>query len=341
MTGEWPTVSPTLAFNARFFAGTEGDSLALNLELAADGSVPTEIQLIPAGPEVVGYDGRAWTNDRPEDILAAFEADSRALPLDWDHATVLQAPQGQQAPAAAWIPKLEIRDGGAIWGVNVEWNPRGKESVANREYRYISPVFTFEPSTGRILAMHSVGLTNKPNLPLPALNREQTKEVSPMKKLLLALGLPETTTEEAAVNHVTDMKAKLDTALNQAQNPPLSLFVPRADYDTALNRATTAETSLKTIKDEALDTAINSEIDKALTEGKITPATKDYHVAQCRQEGGLDRFKAFAAAAPVVAAASGLDGKKLDEGTALNAEALQMAAMFGNSAEDLKKYGQA
>ena len=162
-----------------------------------------------------------------------------------------------------------------------------------------------------------------------------------LKKLLLALGLTETTTEEAALNHVTTLKAEHATALNQAQNPPLSLFVPRADYDTAMNRATTAETSLKQIKDEALETAINAEIDAALTAGKITPSTKDYHVAQCRQEGGLDRFKAFAAAAPVVAADSGLDGKKVDEGTALNAEALQMASMFGNSADDLKKYGQA
>lgn len=157
--------------------------------------------------------------------------------------------------------------------------------------------------------------------------------------LLAALGLASTASFEDALNHITKIKGDLTVALNAANSPPLDKFVPKGDYDLALNRATEAEGKLAAQAKETLETAINSEIDAALQAGKITPATKDYHIAQCRQEGGLERFKAFVAAAPSVAGATGLDGKQLPHETALNAEAAQVAAMFGNTAEDLKKYG--
>jgi hypothetical protein len=70
-----------------------------------------------------------------------------------------------------------------------------------------------------------------------------------------------------------------------------------------------------------LETAINTEIDTALKAGKITPATVDYHKAQCRTEGGLERFKQFVAATPVIGGDTNLDGKNPDGGNkALNAE---------------------
>jgi phage I-like protein len=158
-----------------------------------------------------------------------------------------------------------------------------------------------------------------------------------LAKLLAELGLPATATFLDALNRIAQMKADHATALNQAQNPPLDKFVPRGDYDTALNRASTAETELKQMKDTQLETAINSEIDAALKAGKITPATKEYHVAQCRMDGGLERFKAFVQAAPVIGGDSGLDGKKPEGDTALNTEELKVIELTGVSIEDYKK----
>lgn len=163
-----------------------------------------------------------------------------------------------------------------------------------------------------------------------------------LDQLLAALGLPAGTSFAAALNHISAMKIDLATAINHASQPPLDKFVPKADYDLALNRATEAEGKLSTVQNHILDTAINAEIGTALKAGKITPATKDYHIAQCRMEGGLDRFKAFCQAAPTVAADSNLDTKRPGDGetTALNAEEAQVAAMFGNTAEDITKYGK-
>ena len=159
-----------------------------------------------------------------------------------------------------------------------------------------------------------------------------------LASLLASLGLTSTATFEDALNSITKMKGDLSVALNSAASPPLDKFVPKADYDLALNRATSAEGKLTEQAKATLETAINTEIESALAAGKITPGTKDYHVAQCRQEGGLDRFKQFAAAAPVVAADSNLKDKKPGEtDTALNAEDHKVCEMMGLSVEEYKK----
>lgn len=314
------------------------NSIAINaVELAAKpGEVPEWIKLIPAGP-VIGRDGRSWSNSNPEKILASFTAMNQDLPIDIEHSSHLRAPKGEPAPAVGWIVELNVR-GGEIWG-KASWNQEGQKLVGDKAYRYVSPTIVYTQGDGIIVGLRSVGLTNQPNLELPALNRQN--EEGSMKSILAALGLAETAGEADAVAKIKTLTSDLATAANRADNPPLDRFVPRADYDTALNRATTAEQALHSTRNEQLEVAVNAAIEGALKEGKITPATADYHRALCRQEGGLARFADFVKAAPVIGGDSGLGGKAADgTATALNAEQQQIAAMFGNTAEDLAKYGK-
>lgn len=331
--------------NKKALNSRPADSLhrvALNYALPADGAAPEWIELLPAGRIVQGRDGRSWVNDQPDGILAYFAADGKDIPVDWEHSSEIKAPEGEPAPAAGWVSDMEAREGGAVWG-RVEWTPRGEESVKNREYRYLSPVIIYEKVAGRIKGISSVGLTNRPNLHLNALNSAQQKEEKQMdKELLAALGLPEDATLEQAKNAIAKLKGDLATAANKAETPSLEKFVPRSDYDAAVTRAANAEQKMKDREAAELEKAVNAEIAAALKAGKITPATAEYHKAQCRQVGGLERFREFVKAAPVVAPDSGLDGKAAGEtGKALNAEELRIAAMFGNTAEDIKKYAQA
>lgn len=315
---------------------------APNFEMPAEGEVPEWIMLVPAGEVIETRDTRGWINDSPETVVEMLKARNAHLPIDYEHATELKAPKGEAAPAAGWLEEFEIREG-AVYG-RVNWTPAGLQSVANREYRYISPVLLHDKQN-RVRSLSSVALVNKPNMLLPALNRQQqpVQEESLMnwKELLAKLGLPETATLEQALNAVGTLQGDLTAALNRAETPNLEKFVPRGDFDALLTRATNAEQKLAEIDQETLDKAINSEIDAALKAGKITPGTKDYYAAMCRQEDGLDKFKEFVAAAPVVAADTNLDDQDPEaSGKALNAEQQQIAGMFGNSAEDLKKYGQ-
>jgi len=347
-------------FSAALNAALETEHLcvAFNFAMSGDGAVPEWVQLIPAGVDIAGIDGRSWVNDAPQGIVDHFNAlqsRGRDLVFDFEHSTELKAPQGDNAPAAAWGKALEIRVGGSIWA-RPDWNEIGRNAISRKEYRYLSPVLIFEKATQRIVGIKSVGLTNNPNLFVTALNQAQSnnnpqtkQEDKTMLEFLKAqcrsLGISDSGSEEelkVAINQaLTRLQQDRDTALNQAQNPGLDKFVPRGDYDAALNRAQSAEDSLASINKATRDGEIETAINQALKDGKITPASKDYHIAQCQAEGGLDRFNEFVKAQPVVTGKSGLDDKDPGDktGTALNAVEQKMADQFGNSAEELAKYG--
>ncbi|MEW6595658.1 MAG: phage protease [Thermodesulfobacteriota bacterium] len=326
---------------ARNNSGATDTRAALNFEMPTAAPVPEWIMLLPAGPEISGRDGRAWRLDDPQAVVEMFAAQGLDLPVDIEHATEIKGPNGEPAPAVGWVKALEARDG-QVWG-RVEWTTEGGFAVGDRRYRYISPVFIYDKTSKQILRLTSVALTNQPNLAVQALNREeqtQHEEEPAMKKIYAALGLAETATEQEALNAIEKMRGDLATATNRAESPSLDKFVPRADHDAALARAGNAEKKLGEMQAAQLEKEIETEVGDALKAGKITPATADYHKAQCRQEGGLDRFRDFVKAAPVIGDASGLDGKSPDDGgKAMNAEDAKVAAMFGNSIDDIKKYG--
>ena len=295
---------------------------------------------MPAGEVVMGRDGRAWRNRNPQALVSEFDSRNMDLVIDWEHATEHRAPNGQDAPAAGWVKELAVRDG-AVWG-RVEWTEKATAQLQRKEYRYLSPVFLFTRDENQIVRLTSAGLTNQPNLELTALNQQTHQEEFPVwKDLLKKLGLPEDATEAQAIAALNQIQADLDTAKNREANPSLDKYVPRADFDQAQQRAANAEQTLNTLKKEREDEAIETAINQALEDGKIAPATVDYHKAQCRSEGGLERFKTFVESSPAITGDSGLGDRKVPGADkALNAETLKIAGMMGNSEEDLKKYGE-
>ena len=153
-----------------------------------------------------------------------------------------------------------------------------------------------------------------------------------------ALGLSADATEKQVVSTIAELKTEKDKALNSAASPSLENFVPRADHDIAINRATVAEEKIKAHEEAALNQQIETELESALKKGVITPATVDYHRACCKQEGGLEQFKKFKDAAPTIADNSNLDDKSLDEqGKGLNTEDRAACDLLGISTEDFLK----
>lgn len=281
-------------------------SLYFELPALVDGKLPEWMKLIPAG-EMFGRDGRPFNNADPYAVLSFFEQNRLDIPLDIEHATEIKGPKGEPAPAQGWFTRLEIRDG-EIWG-QIEFNADGEEMVGGKKYRYISPAF-YHDDEGIILGISSVGLTNKPNLLLPALNNQQ--EQHPMKlsaAIAAALSLnAETATEADAVSAIDSLKTDKQLALNRAESPDLSKFVPTETHQLALNRATEAEAKLKELQDAETETLV----DDAIAAGKIAPANKQAFLSMCR--GDRAGFEAFVAGAPKVASDTSVHGKK-PEGT--------------------------
>lgn len=318
---------------------------ALNSELLPiDGTAPEWVELIPAPDPITqrvsGRDGRSWLYDdlARHNLLGNFQARRVDLVIDWEHSTQNRAPVGLDAPAAAWAKELELR-GGALWG-RVEWTPEGDRQVAGRSYRYLSPVFDYEESTNRIVRMVSAGLNNTPNLHVQALNSEEEATVmtrsTALAAAIAACGLKADASDDDLAAQLNTLKVERDTA--QAKNseaPSLAQFVPRADYDNTLARATNAEQKLKE-RDTADHTkAVDGAITSALQAGKITPATEAYHRAACSDTEGLARFQAFVGAAPAVADATNLGQRQADgNSTALNTEEQTAARLLGLSTTD-------
>jgi phage I-like protein len=94
------------------------------------------------------------------------------------------------------------------------------------------------------------------------------------------------------------------------------------------------------MKSAELEKAINSEIDGALKAGKIVPATREFYSSMCRQEGGLDKFREFLKAAPVIGADTDLDSQNTDAtgaGKALNSAQKEVCQRMGITEEEYLK----
>lgn len=284
---------------------------ALALNAAADAAPPDWVQLMPAGGDVAGVDGRRWKVESAEAVVAAFNAGGRTLPVDIEHASEHKAPKGEPAPAVGWIEAMEVR-GGEIWG-RVSWNAAGEEAIRTRAYRYLSPVFLFSKGDRVVRRLVSAGLTNIPNFNMTALNRASEQEETDMSLAAIraALNLGEDAGETAIVTAINTMKSEYETALNAARAAPdLERFVPKATYEAAVNRADAAECELRKVQDAAAEQEIETAVNAAIEGKKIAPADRDFYVAACRAEGGLDRFRDWAKTTPQIAAPSGLDGKQ-------------------------------
>lgn len=219
-----------------------GEPVALNWEAPEDGSTQVKVQLSPIG-EFALHDGGKRNGTIQHCSKAAFEAlvanwkaqGSPDVLVDVDHASA----RGGSTEAAAWCNALEVDDNGLFGVFNL--TPKGRELVENRAYRFVSPGWTLA-GDGTPLALCSVALTNRPNLPVkPVVNADgtggrdpddptQTKgnpEMDP-KKIAAALGLPETATEEEVLAAIKAMQDREAQAAAQAANAKAEEFADNA-----------------------------------------------------------------------------------------------------------------
>ena len=197
----YPMKENTIGLN-----GIESNSeLALNIVMPMpEKEVPEWLPMVQAEGVIRGRDGREFLNPGVNVLLAAQNAHGVDVVIDEEHSTELKAPRGESAPAFGWISEWKIEDN-VLLG-RVEWNSKGLEVLKNKEYRYYSPAYPLTPDR-EIRYIKSVGLTNTPNLRLPALNREIPGGSELISKAILeALGLKADASEAEVVIAVNAVK---------------------------------------------------------------------------------------------------------------------------------------
>lgn len=296
--------------------------LALCFELPEliDDALPEWLLMIPGGA-FTGRDGRSWVNDNPAAVMSASFRYPK-LPIDVEHATEIKGPKGEEAPAYAWIDALRINDDGGI-DAHVVWTPDGQSLIRGKKYIYYSPAF-FNNAAGQVTRLSSVGLTNKPNLYLPALNSENNEMTVPVQ-IVTVLGLAATASVDDAVAAIQQIKTSETVALNRAQNPDLTKFIPVETHQLVLNRAETAENKLKALDVQTAEKLV----DDAVTAGKVAPANRDMYLALCRSEEGRKQFGEFVKTAPALVNTEQSQGQDNKDKTKLSDDELAMCRAMG------------
>lgn len=189
------------------------------------------LQLLPAS-DFTPSDGRdmdvpAWRINATiaGRVIAAFSAAQPPV-IDYEHQTLHKEANGQPAPAAGWVHGLRWIEGRGLFA-EAELTERARAMVAAGEYRYFSPVFEYSKSTGDVARIVMGALTNHPAIAgmqavdlmaaasarLAAHSHPQPEStVTLLQQLLAALGLPDTTTEDAALAACASIKAQADAA---------------------------------------------------------------------------------------------------------------------------------
>lgn len=287
------------------------------------------VQLLPAGA-FRSADGSGRPADAPHwridgaiaaRLIARVAARANPLVIDYEHQTLYTEKNGQPAPAAGWFAgsALEWRDGEGLFA-SVDWTPPAAEQIAQRQYKFISPVFEYDRATGEVLDLRMAALTNNPGLhgmaavALTALNDFSTEEEPPvnetLKKLLAALGLAENIGEAEAVSAAVALKAKADAAdgLNtqvaalKAQAPDPAKFVP-------VETMQQLQTQVASLTARLNEGEVTDVVEAALTAGKLLPAQKDW--ALDLGKTNLAALKSYVEKTPAIAALGGMqtDGK--------------------------------
>ncbi|MGO3934747.1 phage protease [Rhodopseudomonas pseudopalustris] len=330
-----------------------GQPIALN----ADGSAPEWIMLIPAGDGgLIGtVDGRGPYRVASPATLAAqsVAVAGGRLVLDESHSTDLAAPKGEPAPARGWIVDVASRDGG-IWG-RVEWNPSGAALMADKAYRFISPVFTHD-AAGNVLTLLRASLTNTPNLRGMAALHQVENTMDLLAQLRALLGLDDTADEAAVIAKIKDLKGGDATALNAALSPIATAIGLAANADAA-----TIVTKVKTFATDRIDgsaiVALQSElrdvttqlnalradkstdaatafVDRAIRDGVVgVKPLRDHYIARhAADPAGVEKeINSF----PRIGASGALQTAPAADGkVSLNAEQLNVAKILGIKPED-------
>jgi phage I-like protein len=303
------------------------------------------VQIFPAG-EFGGARGSLrgqgpWRIDEQSAaaLIVATQAycGSQSLKIDYEHQTLLSAENGQPSPAAGWIDpaKLEWRDGQGLFATDVKWTDRAAAYLAADEYRYLSPVFSYDPSTKMPLRLGPPALTNTPALDMPpvvqaaataALSTATPETVMDADDLMTSicylLNLPLTSSKEEVLAQIDKMKeiiakapaeaaaaglfgllnakdaeiAALKSAASSAAVPDPAQFAP-----VAAMQALQAEVAA--LRAETVGRKVEELVCAALSDGRLVAAQEKW--ARDLGQTNLAKLQEYLGVTPNIAALSG------------------------------------
>lgn len=292
-------------------------SIAARVLTDAGGPAPGRIQLFPMG-EFSARDGRpgtlkgvkvnAWKLDAAlaAAVIARWQQRETPLVVDYEHQTIHATENGKPAPAAGWIESLEVGADGLY--ATVKWTDAARAFIQADEYRYISPVFSFNPETGAVLELKSAALTNYPALDGMDAVTARAEDDPPMKKETLEalrhfFDLAADADEDAALAALKAQGQPLAAMLTAAKEtaPDPAQYVPAAMLAAAQEKNAALAAKVKELEGNGALAALTAEIDAALADGRLPKSCEAWAKATAKTHP--DAVKSYiASSVPPIAA---------------------------------------
>lgn len=291
-------------------------------------SAGREIQLMPAG-QFRARDGRPhgighWRLDAAaaERLIALAHARRTPFVIDYEHQTLTAETSGQPAPAAGWFSRLEWREGDGLYAVDVEWTARARGMIDADEYRYLSPVFTFDPQTGVVRELLMAAVTNNPaidGIADLAAARFSLTDNAPQEDptvdeaTLKALGLAKDATDEQIREAIAALTARAAKSSELEAQLAAAKAQPPADPDPAkyvpIEALTQLQQQVAALSSQVQGAEVERLVSQGLADGRLLPAMEDWARSLGKQD--VAALRAYLDAAQPIAALTGsqTDGK--------------------------------
>lgn len=132
------------------------------IKLGEENQVPSTVQILRVGkfnhPQYGTFEITPFTLI---EMKNNFDKNIRGVDLAFDYY------HASDKDAAAWVKGLQLREENTELWAEVDWTPKARQKLAERELRYFSPDFAFvwkDPETGNTFSnvLFGGGLTNRP-----------------------------------------------------------------------------------------------------------------------------------------------------------------------------------
>lgn len=327
---------------------------------------PEVVNILPVGR--VRSEKGDFLVDRESFVCMKAEMRRRGIDIvvDYEHQTLKDV----QAPAGGWVKELLYTDN-AIQA-KIEWTPKAKEYLKNKEYRYLSPVVLTRKKDGKAVVLHSLALTNTPAIngmfaivnSVDADISQKLESTGGMKKMDLEkikemLELPEDTPEEEVMKALMERLKKADGAAGKedqgggsgsgkeelvANSVVLGLLELPENAKTedvagkimALKAgADSREKEIENMLKRIQERDADDAVMAALKAGKITASQKDWAKAYALKD--RTGFDSFVEKAPVVVPVGKLNIQDAPKAGGTEVDRIILKAT-GMTKEDIEKY---
>lgn len=293
-----------------------------------------EIRLLPDGA-FAARDGRpgtltggtlnTWTlsPDNAVGLLARWHGRETPLVIDYEHQSLNACRNGRPAPAAGWIEALRYEPGQGLFA-SVRWTEGAAAFIARDEYRFISPVFSFDSRTGDVLELKGAALTNTPALDglgavaaseerpetLKVTQQQQEVTMNAITRLKRLLGLPETADEEKVLAELDRLEALLSPEAPEEaaqERPTLLDYLRGCQPQAALSALEQVNAGLREQLSVALSAAqgerVEQAVEEAVADGRLSRGLAGWALSLGRRDP--EAFSAYLdAVAPIAALTS-------------------------------------